>query len=323
MSRSEPRSPPPPGRGRGVAVALGLVLAAALAVSGCRAAPPPPRVALASVEPVYDFPREYRRHATLPCAEGSGLIYLAATGHELLSFAPEENAIRAVGTMSCPPSRRGRRRFASSEHSMAVDRSGVAWVVHQDGALYRVDTRDASCAESDYDATQGDFLRFGSAFVATGNDLRSETYFVAASPRETFDGAASGGLGRIVGGTKLERIGEFSEPLRGLDAELTGTGDGRLFGFFATRPATLAEIDPKTARILSARRLPGIVTGRAWAFAFWGGAFYFFWEPLGARSSNVSRLTQAGEVEHLLRDVGYEIVGAGVSTCAPTLGSKP
>lgn len=277
----------------------------------------------ATVEPVYDYPREYRRHATLPCAEGSGLVYLAATGHELLSYSPEENLVRPIGSMRCPPSRRSPRRSVAQEHSMAVDRSGIAWVVHQDGALYRVDTRDAGCAESDYDPTTREFLRFGSAFVATGEGLRSETFFVSASERETFDGAAGGGLGRIVDGRRLERIGEFDGPLRGMEAELTGTGDGRLFGFFATRPATLAEIDPKTARILSARRLPGIVTGRAWAFAFWGGSFYFFWEPVGARSSNVSRLRPDGEVEHLLREVGWEIVGAGVSTCAPTLGGRP
>ena len=47
---------------------------------------------------------------------------------------------------------------------------------------------------------------------------------------------------------KLTTLGDFSGDLQGQGAELTGTGDGRLFGFFTTQPnATLAQIDKAAA----------------------------------------------------------------------------
>jgi hypothetical protein len=100
-------------------------------------------------------------------------------------------------------------------------------------------------------------------------------------------------------------------------AELTGTGDGRLFGFFTTNPATLAEIDPETGGKRSVRRLAGVTRVSAWAFSFWGGDFYLYWSREG-ESSHVTRVSGSdGSLHELLHDVGFRIVGAGVSTCAP------
>ncbi len=291
----------------------------ALLLTACGSAPKPvARAAL--VEPVFDSPREYRKQATLPCAEGAGLVWVLDINHGLHAFDPSTRTFRRVGRAQCPRSRRTSMLAASN--SMAVDRQGVAWVNHRDGALYRVSTRDASCVESDYEPMQGGFRNFGSAFASTGSDLTSETLFVSAPGDAAEDWApgmrAGGGLARIEQGTKLVFIGEYSEPLRGVDAELTGTGDGRLFGFFATKPsATLAEIDPTNANIKRALRLPGVQTGMAWAFAFHEGAFWFFWTPQG-QTSNVSRLTLDGRLDRVHTNVGFHIVGAGVSTCAPS-----
>jgi hypothetical protein len=156
------------------------------------------------------------------------------------------------------------------------------------------------------------------AFVSTGPSLAGETLFVSTGRGEGEGGAGGFGLGRLEGGERVVPIGEFGGRLRGRLAELTGTGSGRLFGFFATRPATLAEIDPQTAGIVTERTLPGIATPTAWAHAFWGGRFYLFWSRFG-EASEVSRVDLDGNVEHLGRSrPPITVVGAGVSTCAPT-----
>ncbi|MCA9590689.1 MAG: hypothetical protein KC657_35560, partial [Myxococcales bacterium] len=55
----------------------------------------------------------------------------------------------------------------------------------------------------------------------------------------------------------------------------------------------------------------------AFAFAHWGGDFWLFTAPQG--KSQVTRLKyDDGTVETVKTDVGFEVVGAGVSTCAPT-----
>ena len=119
----------------------------------------------------------------------------------------------------------------------------------------------------------------------------------------------------------LTRIGDFSGTLAGKGAELTGTGDGRLYGFFTTNPnATLAQIDPATGATSNNVNLSGVNTGLAWAFSFWGGDFWFYTSN-GVSASTVTRLEPASnnKISNAKRDVGgFKIVGAGVSTCAPT-----
>jgi hypothetical protein len=120
---------------------------------------------------------------------------------------------------------------------------------------------------------------------------------------------------------KLTTIGDFSASLRGRGAELTGTGDGRLYGFFTTAPnATLALINKATGATSADQDLKGVNTGQAWAFSFWGGDFWFYTSP-GTVPSTVTRKLAStdGSIAVAKQDVGgFRIVGAGVSTCAPT-----
>src|SRR5262249_6533287 len=116
----------------------------------------------------------------------------------------------------------------------------------------------------------------------------------------------------------------YSGNLAGEGAELTGTGDGRLFGFFTTQPATLAEIDKTKGATSSNKSLDGVSTGNAWAFSFWGGDFWFYTSD-GVNPSRVTQLKTSGSGELTVSktDVGgFKIVGAGVSTCAPTTPPK-
>ena len=58
--------------------------------------------------------------------------------------------------------------------------------------------------------------------------------------------------------------------------------------------------------------------GDAWAFAFWGGHFWLFTNPNMMGSSQVDRYDpSANTTTTEVNSVGFRIVGAGVSTCAP------
>ena len=116
--------------------------------------------------------------------------------------------------------------------------------------------------------------------------------------------------------TKLSPIGDFTGSVASHAAELTGTGDGKLWGFFTTSPASLAAIDMATGETPKVQSLAGVDTGIGWAFSFWGGDFWFY---TGTTTSSVTRLQpkKNNALNVVIDDVGFLIVGAGVSTCAP------
>jgi hypothetical protein len=63
---------------------------------------------------------------------------------------------------------------------------------------------------------------------------------------------------------------------------------------------------------------PGIDIAGGWAFAFWGGDFYTFTAPSG--NTLVQRYRPSdGSVVTVSSLAGRQVVGAGVSTCAPQM----
>jgi len=251
------------------------------------------------------------------CSEAARLVYVLSDANELYSFRPNLRRFVRIGRLRCPTT--------AQPNSMAIDRNAVAWVNYVTsglgdtaGVLYRVDTRDASCTSAAPVPLPRGWFRVGMGFSTASADDTTETLFVTATA-DPF-GGPSAGLGRIQGDT-LVPIGPFTGPLRGQSAELTGTGDGRLFGFFTTTPVQVAQIDKATGAIVDARPLPGVETPQAWAFSFWGGDFYLYTAPSAStgRTSNVTRYRPSdGSIDTgFMRDIGFRIVGAGVSTCAP------
>ena len=66
-------------------------------------------------------------------------------------------------------------------------------------------------------------------------------------------------------------------------------------------------------------KVSGVPTPLAWAFTFWGGAFYLYTSADGTTNSTVTRFdptTQAVDTSYVLT-APTVIDGAGVSTCAP------
>ncbi|MDB4935352.1 MAG: hypothetical protein JWP87_2324 [Labilithrix sp.] len=245
------------------------------------------------------------------CSEAAKLVYVVTDQNELFSFKPDTTTFAKIGELACPSG-------GATPNSMAVDRTGVAWVNFSDGGLFKVSTADASCEATTYEKNQLGFGRFGMAFATNSATSTEESLYVVG-----IEGTNGGkGLGKIDLTTmKLTKLGDFSGSLQGQGAELTGTGDGHLYGFFTTQPyATLAEIDKATGATSGDASLNGVNTGNAWAFSFWGGDFWFYTSQ-GLQPSTVTRKQTStnGSLSTAKNDVGgFRIVGAGVSTCAPT-----
>jgi hypothetical protein len=157
---------------------------------------------------------------------------------------------------------------------------------------------------------------------ASNTNGPAETLFIATDNLNNQSGAARLGTIDVAGTFTLGFVGDFNPPIQ--NAELTGTGDGRLFAFYSVggtpnQPgpdSAIGEIDKTTARVIAETPLPGITQGSAWAFGFWGGDFYTFTSP-NSNGSIVTRVRPSDGSVTTVGNLGSNIVGAGVSTCAP------
>lgn len=261
------------------------------------------------------------------CTEAAKLIYVLSTDNDLYSFQPQKKQFSLIGHLGCNTS--------MSPNSMAVDRDATAWVnyVESDGfggdsagTVFKVSTTDASCAPTSIKLGQS-WFRLGMGFSSNMAGSADETLFVTGTGDAL--GGGSPGLGKIdlVSG-KLSPIGQFTGNLAGENAELTGTGDAELYGFFTTTPVHVSQIDKTSGNILKDKALPAVETPAAWAFSFWGGDFYLYTAPdptlNPGRTSNVTRYRPSdGSTDTAyMKNVGFTIVGAGVSTCAPLTPPK-
>jgi hypothetical protein len=251
------------------------------------------------------------------CSDAAKHVYVVSAENTLYSFAPDKLAFTKVGTITCPD--------LPYPVSMAIDRAGTAWLENSSGKLFKVSTSDASCLPTD--VVTGGY--WGMAFVTDSATSHAETLYLAekTSPFGASQvGTYNPRLAKLdLASTKVSIIAEFTGNVAGIGAELTGTGDGRLYGFFGTHtPPTLARVDRTTSQTTEEKPIqgPDITSSVAFAFAFWGGDFWFFTSADDDRSrhSSVVHLKTSGDgsISTAMPDVGgFHIVGAGVSTCAP------
>jgi hypothetical protein len=241
------------------------------------------------------------------CSEAAKLIYLIGKGNHLYSFHPLTLEVKSIGVLNCP------QTGGAAPFSMAVDRHGFAWVLFSDGLsngrIYRVDVTNATCGATDYEPGQKGWWTFGMGFVSDTAGSEKETLYAADYSGKGFArlNTQTLSLGTVVPYDDIKTAAEF-----------TGTGDARLYGFFEGSPLLIAEIDKSNGHILSKASQPTLSIGGGWAFAFWGGDFYLFTNP-NQGSFQVDRYRPSdGTTETVLTKPGDTIVGAGVSTCAPT-----
>jgi hypothetical protein len=213
--------------------------------------------------------------------------------------------LNQIGTVNCPSG-------AAAPFSMALDRTGLAWVLYDDGKLYHVETADASCATTGYLPGQQGFSTFGMGFVADLAGGQTETLYMTEA--DIFGNGSR--LAKLDTTTfQVSVVGTYDTLASGADA--TGTGEGKLFGFFRGNPEVIAEIDKSDAKIL-AQGIPEVDIGSAWAFATWGGSFWLFTASGFATGSKLDKFDMAtGVTTNVSTNIGFKVVGAGVSTCAP------
>lgn len=278
-------------------VAIGLLLA------GCerkRQVPPQPQSDIKNAAPRCD-------------PKASSLIYLINPASELISFDPKRlstNPFTVIGKLTCAPE--------WSPYSMAVDRTGTAWVLYDNGELFKVNTTDGTCAPSGFVAGSSGVQTFAMGFA--GDHTGSERLFIAAND-------PSNALHSIETSNEVfvpRRVGTIEAPAK-VHPELTGTGDGKLYGFYpmVASAAFVQEIDTLNGAGIGQKWALGsepLGEVTAYAFAQWGGVFFVFVTLADGTGSETSLRTidrATGAYRLVLSHLPFRISGAGVSTCAP------
>jgi hypothetical protein len=231
---------------------------------------------------------------------GATSVFVVTETRNLYGFDPPSATFSLVGTLNCPS------QAGASPFSMAVSRSGTAYIVYGDGELFRASTLDASCQATPFkQGQQGFYVTFGMGFTSN-TPAAGETLYVVANQTGQFASIDTGSYALTIIGAAVP------------ESELTGSAMGALYTFFAsgsapTSGATIAQVDKTTGKLGTMWSLPVSVTG-GWAFAQWGGDFYTF---TGAGGSVVHRFDPTTNSVTQVGTLGEQIVGAGVSTCAP------
>jgi hypothetical protein len=154
-----------------------------------------------------------------------------------------------------------------------------------------------------------------------------------------FDSASGQDTLFIAGGTNSRTLGTVdlssllvtvvTTTLTAPHADVAGTGDGQLWLFtpaFSGNVAFLERVDPDDGNTLEHYDLPQLGNSTtSYAIKFFGGAFYMF---LGAAVWKLPRsallhgqTAPTSPPTMVLYRAGLEVVGAGVSTCAPVTGN--
>lgn len=242
-------------------------------------------------------------------------IYLVTDAGALFSYNPATGNTALRGTLDCDS-------FGATPFSMGVDRRGTAYVVYNDGFLYKVDILDASCEPTDFEVGQEGFTTFGMGFALDEGPKGDpvETLYVAGIDF----GQPSRGLAKIDTETlELDFIGEFSTSFSDR-IEMTSSSDGNLYGYFLNDQGSggwVVDINEQTAVIESDTFINAGSGSSSLAFAWWGGDFYVFTGDGANGTTNVTRFDpDSGEVA-IIKTFDGIVVGAGVSTCAP--GQQP
>lgn len=265
--------------------------------------------------PIDAMPRPDANRTDCPDADAT-LVYVVTEANELFSFFPTDGTFKFISNLACPVGPN------INPFSMAVDRKGVAYVEFTDNRLYRVSTATGACIATSFQPNQQGFGAFGMGF-ATNDVGPTETLFIAGSTDQSTP--VSPGLARVdVKSFNVTTVGPFLPNIA--NAELTGTGDGRLFAFYNKStdpmlgnppPSFIGEIDTSNAHVIAETPFPTVGQGTAWAFAFWGGDFYMFTAASQSSGSDVTRWRPSDNSVNVVTTLPSNIVGAGVSTCAP------
>jgi hypothetical protein len=244
------------------------------------------------------------------CSDAAKIVYVVDQNNTLSSFDPSTKTFHDLGTLNCPA------QLLATPFSMAIDRSAAAWVLYSSGELFHVDTSSASlpCTATNWHSANG-LMQFGMGFSTDQSGGSTDTLFIAGGDMTTTTSATL---------AKLDTTAFTASTVGTVTGwpELTGTGSAELWGFFpdATSPR-VEKINKTSGAPVTTYPLTSLAgQPMAWAFAFWGGDFWVFLERSTDSATTVYQVDGAnGTIKGMTPTNTRQIVGAGVSTCAPVV----
>ncbi len=242
------------------------------------------------------------------CSDEAKLVYVVDQNDKLSQFHPQTKSFTDLGTLDCPTS--------STPFSMAIARDATAWVLYDNGDLYRVETKNnLACTKAAWMRNTQGLLKFGMGFSTDQVGGTTDTLFISGGSSTT---SSTSTLARV-------DMGTFQPSPAGTVTgwpELTGTGKAELWGFFpSTSNARIVQLDKTSGGVLKTYPLSSLSGDpRAWAFAFHGGSFWVFLKKGSESYTTVYQVdSSTGAIVGETDATGRSIVGAGVSTCAPII----
>src|SRR5512135_2866827 len=98
------------------------------------------------------------------CSDSAKLVYVVDEANTFSKFDPSTKTFTDLGTLSCPTSGGGGIFGGAMPFSMGVDRNTIAWVLYDDGELFRVDiNNNLACTATSWSSSNG-LMQFGMGF---------------------------------------------------------------------------------------------------------------------------------------------------------------
>jgi hypothetical protein len=232
------------------------------------------------------------------CDPASLTAYLMSLSGELFKFDPTTITIQSLGVPSCPTS--------ASAWTFSVSRTGVAYVLHVDWRIWRVDLTTLTCSVTPYVPFQLGFG--GEEAIAVSRDAGEERLYVYGSAAQLW-----GPLLAVTDFTTfvLTPVGQVKPPPTAYPLDMQGNAQGKLFAlsqdgeFVQMSTATgTPEIDVETSFASM---------GGGHAIMTYGPRIYFF----GNAAGDVYLYDpETNQVTHL-GAVNAPIIGASAAPCGP------
>jgi len=243
------------------------------------------------------------------CAQGTDLVYVIdQLNNRLSQFDPMARQFHDLGSLSCPT------MLGATPFSMGVDRNAFAWVLYNSGELMHVDIATLACTGTTWASPSGLHV-FGMGFSTDQAGGQDEHLYVG------------GGQMQVQGSYTLAKVDTTTMMATPIGTqsdlpEMTGTGSAQLWGFQTdASTAHVVQFDKTSGAVITTYPEPSLAgTGTGYAFAAWGGDFWVFLIKNGEPSTTVYQIDgTSGAIKGTTPTTGRTIVGAGVSTCAPTV----
>jgi hypothetical protein len=243
------------------------------------------------------------------CADGTELVYtIDQFNNKLSTFDPSTKTFHDLGSLACPVS------GGATPFSMSVDRAGNAWVLYNNGELFKVGIAGLGCVKLPW-TPPASLEVFGMGFSTDAAGGETESLFIGGGLTQT---QSSYVLARVDPNTMMTTmIGSQSQL-----PEMTGNGNAELWGYMPeATTARVVQFDKTTGAAIRTFTEPTLGgTNTAYAFAHWGGDYWVFLQRNAETNTTVYQVHGAdGTIVSMTPGLGHTVVGAGVSTCAPVV----